>query len=216
MNTIAIMQPYFIPYTGYFRLIDQADTFVIFDCVQYQRRGWIHRNKLHNHQGTLQWLTLPIKKQSQSTLIKDIKFTNNAQSEWNLRLQRFSHLTTTPPHPLWERVLTLEDNPLAYLEVTLQSVSCFLDLSTHWIRSSDLNVPQSLQGEQRIIEIVRRLQGTRYINAPGGRHLYNPSAFSENDIELSFLPFFEGSMTSILERILTEDKDVIINDIKTY
>ena len=61
-QTIAVMQPYFIPSTGYFRLLSRADTFVIYDCVQYQRRGWLHRNKLLNHKNKPQWLTLPLEK----------------------------------------------------------------------------------------------------------------------------------------------------------
>ena len=40
------MQPYFVPYAGYFRLFAASDLFVIYDCVQFPRRGWVHRNKM--------------------------------------------------------------------------------------------------------------------------------------------------------------------------
>ena len=58
MTTVAIMQPYFYPYAGYFRLFARADLFVVYDCVQFPRRGWVHRNRLTGADGQLQWLTL--------------------------------------------------------------------------------------------------------------------------------------------------------------
>ena len=58
--TVAVMQPYFIPYAGYFRLFAASDLFVIYDCVQFPRRGWVHRNRLLDRSGKLRWLTLPL------------------------------------------------------------------------------------------------------------------------------------------------------------
>ena len=60
--TVAIMQPYFFPYAGYFRLFAASDLFVIYDCVQFPRRGWVHRNLLPDASGSERWLTLPLEK----------------------------------------------------------------------------------------------------------------------------------------------------------
>ena len=62
MTTIAVMQPYFVPHAGYFRLFAASDLFVVFDCVQFPRRGWVHRNRLPDAQGRARWLTLPLSK----------------------------------------------------------------------------------------------------------------------------------------------------------
>ena len=59
-RTVAIMQPYFAPYAGYFRLLATTDLFVVYDCVQFPRRGWVHRNQLPDAAGKLDWLTLPL------------------------------------------------------------------------------------------------------------------------------------------------------------
>ena len=68
------MQPYFFPYIGYFNLINMTDIFVFLDNVQFNRRGWIHRNKLFNFEDNLDWLTLPLKKKSrESTKIIDLE-----------------------------------------------------------------------------------------------------------------------------------------------
>ena len=62
------MQPYFFPYIGYFNLINMTDIFVFLDNVQFNRRGWIHRNKLFNFEDNLDWLTLPLKKRREKVL----------------------------------------------------------------------------------------------------------------------------------------------------
>ena len=62
------MQPYFFPYIGYFNLINMTDIFVFLDNVQFNRRGWIHRNKLFNFKDNLDWLTLPLKKSQEKVL----------------------------------------------------------------------------------------------------------------------------------------------------
>jgi len=88
-----------------------------------------------------------------------------------------------------------------------------LGLRWHTIRSSSLDLPDSLHGQDRIIEIARRLGATRYINAPGGRDLYDPERFAAAGIELRFLDHYPGPSSSILHRILEEDRQSLSNDI---
>src|SRR5437588_4364462 len=76
--TVAIMQPYFIPYAGYFRLFAASDLFVIYDCVQFPRRGWVHRNRLVDRLGVERWLTLPLQKAPQDVPIRDLRFAFDA------------------------------------------------------------------------------------------------------------------------------------------
>ena len=75
MTVVAVMQPYFMPYAGYFRLFAAADLVAIFDCVQFPRRGWVHRNRLPGRNGETQWLTLPLQKATTGTQINNLKFT---------------------------------------------------------------------------------------------------------------------------------------------
>ena len=89
-RTVAIMQPYFFPYAGYFRLLAQSDLFVIYDCVQFPRRGWVHRNKLPDIYGVTQWLTLPLLKASQDVLIRDLQFPPDVRAVVAERLRPFS------------------------------------------------------------------------------------------------------------------------------
>src|SRR3954463_1921481 len=86
--TIAIMQPYFIPYAGYFRLFAASDLFVIYDCVQFPRRGWVHRNRLLDAAGREIWLTLPLAKASRDVRIRDLCFSNDAGRILEDRMRR--------------------------------------------------------------------------------------------------------------------------------
>src|ERR1700761_2078318 len=110
------MQPYFIPYAGYFRLITGSDLFVIYDCVQFPRRGWVHRNKLLDPHGQEQWLTLPLAKAPQDVLIKDLTFPANAVEEMESRLRTFQLKSERIEEiaPLLSRLRRLEGRPVDY------------------------------------------------------------------------------------------------------
>lgn len=211
MTTIAIMQPYFAPYAGYFRLIHAADIFVVYDCVQFPRRGWVHRNKLSSYNGTPKWATLPVKKQGRNTRIRDLEFSEHAQSLWNKRLRQFQHLNTDSE--LWTAFSTLTGTPLQFIVNVLQTTCKQLNLNTRWLYSSDLNIPETVKAQDRIIQIVRKLSGTRYINLSGGIELYNAQTFDQQNIQLDFLTEYSGNFTSIFERLLTEDHSTITSEI---
>lgn len=78
MTTLAVMQPTFMPWIGYFDLIDQADTFVYLDNVEFSRQSWHHRNRIKTAQG-LVWLTLPVEhSQSDHTKLSDARIGSTA------------------------------------------------------------------------------------------------------------------------------------------
>jgi hypothetical protein len=215
--TIAIMQPYFIPYAGYFRLFAASDLFVVYDCVQFPRRGWVHRNLLVDASGTERWLTLPIAKAPRDALIRDLSFSGDA-GRVLARCMRSFPLLTTVREPEPEILETLRDvggTPVDYIERLLHGVVSHLGLRWEIVRSSTLGLPDSVRGQQRIIEIARRLGATRYVNAPGGRSLYDPLMFENAGIELRFLADYPGSSASILGRMLQEDAGLLAQEVRT-
>jgi hypothetical protein len=80
-------------------------------------------------------------------------------------------------------------------------------------RSSSFDIPQTLRGQDRIIEIARRAGAKRYLNAPGGVDLYDKEKFAMSELELEFLPGYDGPFDSMLGRILAEDPDRLAQDI---
>jgi hypothetical protein len=215
-HTVAIMQPYFIPYGGYFRLFAASDLFVVYDCVQFPRRGWVHRNRLVDRNGALRWLTLPLRSAPQDVLIRDLQFTSDAQMLVTQRLRPFDVAADDQDgaRGLVEAIRRVQGSPVDYIVRTLDYVVDYLGLPRNMIRSSTLGVPPSYRGQDRILEVARRVGANRYINAPGGRSLYDPAAFDGAGIELRFLPDYSGPLTSILSRILAEPAEQIAKEVR--
>lgn len=210
------MQPYFIPYAGYFRLLAASDLFVIYDCVQFPRRGWVHRNMLTDFSGEARWLTLPLEKAPRDVLIRDLRFPPNAAELLADRLRRFplAGAATPATEHILAALRDVRGSPLEYIERMLEITAAYCELPWRIVRSSSLDVGAELRGQDRILEIVRRVGAGRYINASGGRELYDPAAFDRAGIELQFLADYRGPMTSILQRMLNDDRSDLVSDIR--
>jgi hypothetical protein len=207
MTTVAVMQPYFMPYAGYFRLFSAADVFVMFDCVQFPRRGWVHRNRFALHDGGLDWLTLPVMKCPRETLIGELKFAPDAAARLAAGIQRFPELrkASAQRSVLLDLVTDIAEASMAdYLCAQLASVAAMLGLSRSIVRSSELSIDPGAHGQARVIEITKAMGATRYINSPGGRDLYDAKAFAHHGIELKFLTPFRASSHSILTLLLAD------------
>jgi hypothetical protein len=215
MTSVAIRQPYFLPYAGYFRLIARTDLFVIYDCVQFPRRGWVHRNKLVDARGEEQWLTLPLRHAPQEVLIADLAFPDDAVPELAERLRPFPVASRAGPHaPLLERVRRAEGRPVDYIAGLLEGACDLLGLPWNVVRSSSLAVPAEVRGQDRILAIAQRLGATHYLNAPGGRDLYDAEVFAAAGIELRFLEPWAGAGGSILQRLADDDLPALARQIQ--
>lgn len=213
---VAIMQPYFFPYAGYFRLFAAADLFVVFDCVQFPRRGWVHRNQLIDHTSQPRWLTLPLTKGSRdATRICDLTFPSDAGVLFSERLRNFPSISIIAGfnESLIRDIQYLDRSPVQYLVSTLQHVTKLLGLIKPILLSSSLGIPVELRAQDRIMEIAKRVGAMHYINAPGGRGIYEPQAFKDAGISLNFLPEYIGSHQSILERLAHESVDSLTKEI---
>lgn len=195
------MQPYFSPYAGYYRLFAAVDIFVILDCVQFPRRGWVHRNQFTKKDNSLDWLTLPIKKCPQQTTIKDLEFDNSHKlSDFHASFAKFKLsllMSGVEIASTFEFAIPVID----FLEKNLIASSKSLDFNPRIIRSSSLSLPKSLEGEDRILEILKLLNATQYINLSGGLDLYDFNVFRQNNIELKILTPFDGNRIGIMERL---------------
>ena len=214
--TVAIMQPYFLPYLGYFRLFAASDLFVIYDCVQFPRRGWVHRNRLLDASGAERWLTLPLERSPQQALIRDLRFAADVSGIFAGRLRPFPLIAAEPANaaPVIAALRGIDGSPVDYIERLLESVAVYLGLPWKIVRSSTLGVPASYRGQDRILEIASRLGARRYVNAPGGRSLYDDGAFEAAGIELMFLPAYAGPTASILSRILHERREDLAREVR--
>jgi hypothetical protein len=192
---LAIMQPYFMPYMGYFQLINAVDTFVFLDDVNYINKGWINRNNiLVNDKAHL--FTLPLNKASQNLLINEISLANDGK--WREKLLRtFEMAYRRAPYfhevfPMLESCVQFpEQNLSKYVANSIQTVSQFLGINTTFLFSSELEKTPDAKGEERILNICSLLKAETYINPIGGTELYNRETFKNLGIELFFLRSME-------------------------
>lgn len=185
---VAIMQPYFFPYLGYFQLIHSVDTFVVYDDVNYINRGWVSRNNILE-QGKTKRISLEALGASQNKLIKDVRVGQNQRKLIRTISQNYSKAPYfSEVLPLVEGVLLQNVNNLAdFLSYGLQRVSAYLGLQRTWCMSSVLQKDNNLRGQDKVLAICQELGATHYINMPGGKTLYDTESFAKLGIQLSFI-----------------------------
>ena len=213
---IAIMQPYFFPYGGYYRLFAAADVFVVLDCVQFPRRGWVHRNQICNSNGEPQWLTLPLMKSDRDTTrICDLRFSEDALHLMEEQMRRFPCLAKLEKkEPQLAAIMSdFGVSPAQYLVRGLEWTIERLGLRRPIVMSSSLGIPGGVKAQDRIMEIAKRMNARHYINAPGGRDLYEATAFEASGLSLNFLADYAGSYQSILQRLLSESTASVTQEI---
>ena len=161
------MQPYFIPYAGYFRLFAASDVFVVLDCVQFPRRGWVHRNRLLDRAGNMQWLTLPLEKgPQQTTLIRDLRFRDDPAAELHKQSQRFPLFDAPSPaiDDLVRTILQPAGTVGEHIVTLLEKTCVVLGLPFNIIRSSQLNIDPELHGWRRIAAIAKQVGAEVYLS----------------------------------------------------
>jgi hypothetical protein len=175
VNTVAIMQPTYLPWAGYFDMIDQADTFVLLDTVAIDRKSWQTRNRILGRDGNVVWLSVPVTGRRIQRL--DWVVIANDQN-WRRKHLRtlesaYGHLS----HPdAFETVLNLIQEPWAKLtnltsEIIL-SLASTLGIETPIVRASDYGLPMTVDPLRRVRDLCEATNADELLNASGARHLY--------------------------------------------
>ncbi|MBB94224.1 MAG: hypothetical protein CML68_06450 [Rhodobacteraceae bacterium] len=206
MGRIAIMQPYLLPYLGYFRLLVDVDALVLGDVQQFPRRGWVNRNRLFDDRGQLGWLTLPLAPAPLCSRVSEIRLAQNAQLTLDRNMARFHACRCPNPvtAPILKTLTDLQDTPLDVIERLLVQVSGALGLSTPILRQSsfhDADYAAGLTATEQIAEVCQALGAREYVNAPGGRALYQAADFERHGLTLLFHDPYPGPVVSVLQRL---------------
>ena len=199
------MQPYFFPYIGYFNLINKTDIFVFLDNVQFNRRGWIHRNKLFNFQDNLDWLTLPLKKKSrENTKITDLEFHQDFEKIFFKQFLKFPKLNNlkSSNYKIFKSMFDFDTSVNEYLCRTIINTSKILGISSQFFKASDLKLEKRKDYQKNIIDIVKTFNCSEYYNLPGGIDLYDFNEFKNNKINLNFIDD-DKRKYSILETVIS-------------
>lgn len=187
---LGIMQPYFLPYIGYFQLIAAVDQFIVYDNIKYTKKGWINRNRMLLN-GTDAMFSLPLKKDSDSLDVVQRELA--ADFDRAKLLNQFKGAYGRAPYfaqifPLLERIVRHEDNNLfRYIHHSLVQTCEHLDIKTEIRISSDIAIDHELTSQDKVIALCRAAGAGTYINAIGGMELYAKEDFSGHGIGLKFI-----------------------------
>lgn len=190
--TVGIMQPYFLPYIGYYQLINTVDTFVVYDNIEYTKKGWINRNKiLCNNDEKL--FSIPVKADSDYLNINERFLADNALKQRKKIVAQIYNSYRKAAffddvYPLIEKLFLFNNlNLFEFIFNALKETCKFLDINTTFVMSSHLNIDVTLKGQNKVLAICKELQTKTYINAIGGQSLYDKMAFKNQGTKLYFL-----------------------------
>jgi len=183
-------QPYFFPYIGYFQLINLVDVFVLSDDYQYIEGGWINRNKILQA-GKPIFFNVEIEHVSSNKKINDLYISESF--DVSKKLLQLKHAYNRAPyfrqgyHLIETLLLNDEKNLAKYLEYTIKGICNYLDITTRFILSSEIEHDCSKKKEERIFEQCNFVGADTYINAIGGMKLYSFEQFRNQNIKLGFI-----------------------------
>jgi len=212
---IAIMQPYFAPYLGYFQLINEVDKFIFYDDVNYIKGGWINRNYITVGNNPYKF-TIPLKKSS------SFKKINEVEINWGCRdmnkiqktfYQRFG--LHSPSRKIIENLFNSQPLTIADLAIlSIKEISTYLDINTSFKCSSNYIINKTNDKLLNLVNICNLEKSDTYINPEGGKKLYSKEEFKQHNINLYFIK--GTSSKSLLDLIDLYSKEHIINQLTQY
>jgi len=189
---IAIMQPYFMPYIGYFQLINSVDMFVIYDNIQYTKKGWINRNRILSN-GKDHLITLPIKKDSDYLDVVKRELSKSWEKDKSKMLNIIK--SSYGKSPYFQETFELiskclnnsEVNLFKFIYDSIVLMNDHLEIKTPIIISSTIDTDHTLKSQDKVLSLCKEQNADIYINSIGGVELYNKETFKQNNIELNFI-----------------------------
>ncbi len=189
---IAIMQPYFMPYIGYFQLINAVDKFVIYDNIEYSKKAWFNRNKFLMN-GKEKLFTIPLKKDSDFLNVDKRFLSENSLKERKKIILQIQN--SYKKAPFFKKIFSIleniflkeESNLFDFIYNSVIELNKELNIKTEIIKSSNLNINHSLKNVEKVLEINKFFKAKVYINSIGGKVLYKKNVFEQKYINLFFL-----------------------------
>lgn len=215
-TSYGIMQPYFLPYAGYFSLIKSTDNWIVFDETQYRKQSWGNRNRILKHPEGLSWISAPTKKHSRRATYAEIEIQN--EIEWKPKfLRQFEFYKMKAPYykevfNLIQEIISPVHTHLVDLNVFSMSKICeYLEIPFNYTKLSDLGFDPSTvkhSGDWGL-QICKKVNAKKFVNPCMGYHMFRSEDWVQEDIELLFLSFNDLEYSQ--KRDIFEEKLSIID-----
>ncbi|MGN7613865.1 WbqC family protein [Magnetococcales bacterium HHB-1] len=187
MTVLAVLQPGYLPWLGYFDQLARADFFIHYDDVQFDKHGWRNRNRIKGPDGP-QWLTVPVHhKGRHGQKILDVEINN--QIKWGQKHSRSLELCYSKAPfrdtylPQIKEILQHPWKQLIDLDLTLiEALAQFLNINTPTYRASELNISGSQS--ERLLKICQHFGVTTYLSGDSAKNYLDLALFASHQIEV--------------------------------
>lgn len=189
---VAILQSNYIPWKGYFDLINLVDEFILYDDMQYTRRDWRNRNKIKTSAGS-DWLTIPVVVKGRyfqrinETEIADLAW---AREHWRTITHNYARAPYLGMYreQLEELFLGCQERMLSQVNARFLLALCsILGITTPITWSTEY---QLVEGKtERLVDLCRQAGATRYISGPAARAYIDESLFAAAGIGLAWMEY---------------------------
>jgi hypothetical protein len=192
---LGIMQPYFLPYLGYFSLIKHTDKFILFDSVQFIKHGWIERNRILKPQSGWQYIAVPLLKHSRDTKIKDIKI-KNAPDWRNTIFSQLEHYKRRAPFyqdtiDILMDALYIDTESIVKLNEHILKVICHyigIEFEVDIYSEMNLKIDEVNAPDEWALNICKALENVEeYWNPEGGLEFFDRKKYEKEGIKINFL-----------------------------
>ena len=229
---VAIMQPYFFPYIGYFQLLASVDVFILYDDVNYIKKGWINRNRVLGYNGEITF-SVPLSNPSQNLQINEVKISNftTFTKKFKRTLEHSYGKSKYYEQGLKyvDTVLSREVEKISELAAeSIKAAAQIFEIQCNIFESSkDFSDSKGMERSQRLISMATQLSCTSYVNSIKGSFLYDRENFQSHGVELKFIKpeiityeqfnskkFIPG--LSIIDMLMNLSVDEIQTHLKSY
>jgi WbqC-like protein len=188
---IAILQSNYIPWKGYFDLINMVDEFVFFDEVQYTKNDWRNRNKIKTSQGA-QWLTIPVKQKSLNQKIceTEIVVPNWNQKHWRAIQLNYSNTSNFNEYREIFEKLYLDCNEMYLSEVNykfIEVINRILGIKTKIRWSTEFDLAE--ERTEKILGICKDCNASIYLSGPAAKGYLNEELIKKNNIDIKWMDY---------------------------
>jgi|SRR5665648_143275 len=221
------MQPYFLPYLGYFSLIKQTDGFILFDSVQFIKHGWIERNRTLKPQNGWQYISVPLVKHNRDIKINDIRI-NNTTNWRNIIFSQLEHYKKRAPfyqetiNVLRDALDINTDSIVKLNEHILKVICAYIGIDFHVDIFSEMNlqIEEVNAPDEWALNICTALGNVEeYLNPEGGLDFFDRTKYVESGININFVkmnlfeysqrrPNFEIGLSIIDVMMFNEPKEI--------
>jgi hypothetical protein len=188
---IAILQSNYIPWKGYFDLINSVDEFVLYDDAQYTKNDWRNRNLIKTNQG-LKWLTIPVRQERLGQKIRETRITDRRWSKkhWASVCQNYSKARHFDRFRIkFERIYTsLDSEFLSDINFRfISEINLILGIETHLSWSSDYEL---IEGKtERLVSICKQCNASVYLSGPAAKDYFDVELARKAGIEVQWVDY---------------------------